>query len=128
MRYAVAAIGLMLGSSSAALAGDEAMASYFGNTVIATSQAGELRVHYKPDHSFMGRAEGPTVKYDIHGTWKFDDKGNLCRTYYGTGSDLPPGLPNPYCAPFAVHNVGDTWTVVGQDGRSAEVKLVAGRH
>ena len=128
MRYAMLAIGLLLGSSSAALAGEEAMTNLFGNTVIATSQAGELRVHYKPDHSFSGRAEGPMGKYDIRGTWKLDDKGNLCRTYSTTGNDLPPGLPNPYCAPLAAHNVGDTWTVVGQDGRTAEVKLVAGRH
>jgi hypothetical protein len=128
MRYAVLAIGLMLGSSSAALAGDEIMANYFGNTIIATSQAGELRVHYKPDHSFSGRAEGPVGKYDIRGTWKFDGQGNLCRTYSTNGSDLPPGLPNPYCAPWSAHNVGDVWTVVGQDGKTAEVKLVAGRH
>ena len=130
MRFAVPTIGLVswLASASAAVAGEEMMASYFGNTVIATSQAGELRVHYKPDHSFSGKAEGPMGKYDVRGTWKLDEKGNLCRTYSTTGSDLPPGMPNPYCAPLAAHNVGDTWTVVGQDGRTAQVKLVEGRH
>ena len=128
MRYAVLAMGLVLGSSSAAFAGDEAMAGYFGNTVIAQSPAGELRVHYKEDHSFSGRAEGPTGKYDIHGTWKFDQQGNLCRTYSTNGQDLPPGMPNPYCAPWAAHKVGDVWTVTGQDGRTAQIKLVEGRH
>ena len=130
MRYKVLALGLasLMGSVSAATAGEELMAGYFGNTVIATGQAGELRVHYKPDHSFSGRAEGPTGKYDIRGTWKLDEKGNLCRTYSATGADLPPGMPNPYCAPLTAHKVGDAWTVVGQDGRTANVKLVEGRH
>jgi len=127
MRYALLAVGLMLGTSAQALAGEEVMASYFGNTVIATSQVGELRVHYKPDHSFSGRAEGPAGKYDIKGTWKLDGQ-NLCRNYSTTGADLPPGTPNPYCAPVTAHKVGDTWTVTGQDGRTAQVKLVEGRH
>jgi len=128
MRHAALAIGLLLGSGSNALAGEEIMANYFGNTVIATSQAGELRVHYKPDHSFSGRAEGPMGKYDIKGTWNFDAQGNLCRSYSTNGSDLPPGMPNPYCAPWAAHKVGESWMVVGQDGKSAQVKLVEGRH
>lgn len=128
MRYAALAIGLMLGSGSSALAGEEVMANYFGNTVIATSPAGELRVHYKQDHSFSGRAEGPMGKYDIKGTWNFDAQGNLCRSYSTNGTELPPGTPNPYCAPWTAHKVGETWMVVGQDGRSAQVKLVEGRH
>ena len=128
MRYLALAIGLMVGSGSTALGADEIMANYFGNTVIATSQMGELRVHYKPDHSFSGRADGPMGKYDIRGTWKFDEHGNLCRTYSTNGTDLPPGMPNPYCAAWSAHNVGDVWTVVGQDGRAAEVKLMGGRH
>jgi hypothetical protein len=128
MRYLVLAIGLALGSATAAQAGDEIMANYFGNTVIATGQLGQLRVHYKPDHSFNGRAEGMGGSYDLHGTWSFDAAGNLCRKYSTNGTDLPPGTPNPYCAPWSAHNVGDVWTVTGQDGRTAEVKLVAGRH
>src|SRR5690348_15842388 len=100
MRDEVLAIGLVAGSSSTARAGEEAMANYFGNTVIATSQGGEMRVHYKPDHSFDGRAEVPMGKYDIHGKWSFDQLGNLCRSYSTTGADLPPGTPNPYCAPW----------------------------
>ena len=128
MRYAVLTIGVMLGTSSAALAGEEMMANYFGNTVIATSQLGELRVHYKQDHSFIGRAEGPSGAYDIRGTWKLDAQGALCRTYTTSRSDLPPGLPNPYCAPLSAHKVGDSWTVVGQDGKAAQVKLVEGKH
>ena len=96
----------------------------FGNTVVATSQVGELRVHYKPDHSFSGRAEGPAGKYDIRGTWKLDGQ-NLCRNYSTTGADLPPGTPNPYCAPVTAHKVGDTWTVTS-NGITRTITLKAG--
>ena len=115
--------------STAAFAGEEIMADYFGNTVIATSSLGELKVRYKPDHTFTGRAEGPTGKYDIRGTWEFDANGNLCRKYEtsGPGTDLPPGTPNPYCAPATAHKVGDSWTAADSTGRTAQVQLVAGR-
>lgn len=128
MRHAVLTLCLLAGSTSAALAGEEVMSNYFGNTVIATSPAGELRVHYKPDHTFSGRAQSPMGNYDIHGTWQMDAQGNVCRTYQTNGEQLPPGTPNPYCAPAEAHKVGDTWMVTGRDGRQAQVKLVEGRH
>jgi hypothetical protein len=126
MRLVILAAALLGVSSASALAGEEIMANYFGNTVIATGQLGTLRVHYRPDHSFIGRAEGPAGAYDVRGTWALDAQGNLCRHYTTSGSDLPPGMPNPYCAPAAAHNVGDTWTVT-ENGKSAQVTLVAGK-
>jgi len=127
MRAVLAGFAATLCLSSAAIAGEEVMAGYFGNTVIATSSLGELHVRYKPDHTFVGKASGPTGKYDVSGTWEMDAKGNVCRKYITNGADLPPGTPNPYCAPASAHKVGDTWTVTDNAGRTAQVTLVAGR-
>ena len=126
MRFVVLAGAIMASSSTIALAGDDVMANYFGNTVVATGQLGEVRVHYKPDHRFSGKAVGPTGSYEIRGTWALDAHGNLCRTYSTNGADLPPGTPNPYCSPVTAHNVGDTWTVT-ENGKTAQVKLVSGK-
>jgi hypothetical protein len=126
MRLVIFAAALLGLSSACALAGEEIMANYFGNTVVATGQLGTLKVHYKPNHTFSGRAEGPTGAYDLRGTWELDAQGNLCRKYSTNGTDLPPGTPNPYCAPAAAHNIGDTWSVT-QNGRTAQVTLVAGK-
>ena len=128
MRTAVIAFGLLLGTGSAAFAADADMAPYFGNTLIVTSQMGELKVHYKADHTFDSKADGPAGKYQSTGTWAFDAQGNLCATYEVNGHDLPPGTPNPFCSPFEKHAVGDTWTAVGKSGRAVNLTLVAGRH
>lgn len=126
MRLAIVAAAVLLASSTVAIAGEEVMANYFGNTVVASSNLGEMRVRYKPDHTFSGKAKGPTGTYDVSGTWKFDGQGNLCRKYITDGADLPPGTPNPYCAPVTAHKVGDVWQVT-ENGRTADVKLVQGR-
>lgn len=126
MRLVILAALFLASSSAAALAGEEVMNNYFGNTVVATSQLGEIRVHYKQDHRFSGKAVGPTGSYDLRGTWNIDAQGNLCRNYSTNGAALPPGTPNPYCSPVSAHNVGDTWTVT-ENGRTAEVKLISGK-
>jgi hypothetical protein len=125
MRLVIAAAALVA-SSTLAIAGEEVMSGYFGNTVIATSPMGEMKVRYKPDHTFSGRAKGPMGNYDISGTWKLDTQGNLCRKYVTNGADLPPGTPNPYCAPVQAHKPGDSWQVT-ENGRTADVKLIEGR-
>jgi hypothetical protein len=59
----------------------------------------------------------------LNGTWKIDDKGQLCRTY-----DNPPPLlpiPNPFCTQWAPHSVGDAWTI-DINGQSRTVSLVKG--
>lgn len=129
MRAVIVGIAATLALSASALAGEEMMAGYFGNTVIAKSSAGELHVRYKPDHTFTGKAKGPTGNYDVSGTWELNAQGTLCRKYTtnGSGQDLPPGTPNPYCAPVQSHKVGDSWTVTDNLGRSAQVQLVEGR-
>jgi hypothetical protein len=105
-----------------ATAGDEIMANYFGNTVIAQNQMGISKVHYRQNHTFGGMAAGPAGQIQLSGSWKIDDKGQLCRTY----ENAPPGSPNPFCTPWEAHKVGDVWTMTS-NGQTAEVSLVAGK-
>ncbi len=118
-RILLAAAALTLWSG-AALAADDVMAGFYGNTVISTGNGIETRTHYKADghlealFSAMGQSASTT------GTWKVA-AGQLCRTY-----DSPPqGVVNPSCIPAEAHKVGDSWTVT-VNGAVREVKLVAG--
>jgi hypothetical protein len=114
---------ILLASSSFALAADDVMAGYYGNTVISKGAMGESHIHYKPDHTFNGSASGMMGSMDLKGTWKIDDKGQLCRTY----ETAPPGLPNPLCTPVEPHKAGDTWTMQ-MGGQSRTITLVSGAH
>lgn len=105
-RLAFAAAAFLALSAAPALAGDEVMANFYGNTVVSTGAAGESRTHYKPDHTFDVTMTGAQGTLATKGTWSVAD-GKLCRTY-----DQPaPGMTNPVCTPAESHNVGDTWTV-----------------
>jgi hypothetical protein len=115
MRALLLGAAALLASSSLAVAADDVMANFYGNTVVSTGGMGESHTYYAADHSFEQKILG----YDIKGTWALDDKGNLCRTYPQT----MPGMPNPLCTPIASHKIGDTWTVqVGQDTRTVTLK------
>jgi hypothetical protein len=59
--------------------------------------------------------------FNDKGTWKIDDKGQLCRTYEAP----PPGMPNPLCIPAASHKVGESWTVT-VNGSTRLMTLKAG--
>jgi hypothetical protein len=110
MRAFVLGLSLVLASSVAALAGEEIMAGYFGNTVVGKSAMGESRVHYRADHTFTGTAKGLLGSMALKGTWKFNEQGQFCRTY-----DTPsPDLPNPLCTEWAAHKVGDSWEWSGR--------------
>jgi len=105
-----------------AFAGDDVMANYLGNTVVATGGMAESHTHYKADHSFdlVGSMMGMSKTFS--GTWAIKD-GQLCRTYVG---DQPPGLPsNPFCTPWEAHKVGDSWTVT-MAGQTRNLTLKAG--
>jgi hypothetical protein len=89
-------------SSAAAFAGDEVLASRFGNTTITKDPAGnETHIYYNADHTFTGKQGGASFK----GTWKIDG-GTICLT----ADPAIPNTPNPACAPVSDHKVGDTWT------------------
>ena len=84
-----------------ALAGDEVLASRFGNTTITKANGVENHVYYAADHTFTAKQGTTTTK----GTWKIDGS-TICLTF-----ETPvAGTPNPACAPVSDHKVGDTWT------------------
>jgi hypothetical protein len=118
MRAFLIAASLAVVSASAAFAGDEAMAGYFGNTAIVTGGMTETRTYYNADHTFTLKA--PSFGMEWKGTWKLDG-ANLCRTY----EKAPPGVPNPFCTPMQAHKAGDSWTMT-MDGKTRTVSLVKG--
>lgn len=120
-KFFLAAAILALGTAPA-FAGDDMMGGYFGNTVVATGGIAETHSHYRADHSFDLVATAMGTTYNFKGTWAFDDKGQLCRTYVG---DAPPNSPNPLCTPWEAHKVGETWTMT-MGGNSRTLTLKAG--
>ena len=101
MRIAILSAALLVAATVPALAGDEVLASRFGNTTITKdAQGNERHVYYKADHTFTGKQGTATFS----GTWKVDGS-TICLT-----ADQPiPGVPNPICTPVEAHNIGDTW-------------------
>ncbi len=123
MRSCVFGAAILVASSTFAFAADDVMAGYYGNTVISKGTMGESHTRYKADHSFSGTATGMMGSMDFKGTWKVDDKGQLCRTYEAA----LPGMPNPLCTPAEAHKPGDTWTMqVGAQSRT--ITMVQGAH
>lgn len=118
MRSAAIAISLVLLSASAAFAGDDVMAPFYGNTAVVTGGMTETRTYYNADHTFTLKA--PSFGMEWKGTWKLDG-ANLCRTY----EKAPPGVPNPFCTPMQAHKVGDSWTMT-MDGKTRTISLVKG--
>lgn len=114
MRILLGAVAALALSAGAAMAGEEVMASRFGNTTITSDASGaSTKIYYEADHSFTG-VQGDQ---QLAGTWAMQGS-NVCLTFT---SEPPPGYPNPICAPTSAHNVGDTW----QAGPFT-VQLVAG--
>lgn len=107
-----------------ALAADDPMAGFYGNTTIATGAGFESHVHYRANHTFDMWGSSSGQVFSTKGTWKIDDKGQLCRSYDKT----PPTLPNPLCSPATPHKVGDTWTITTLSGATRNISLVAGIH
>jgi hypothetical protein len=112
----------VLAGSIPALAADDIMAGYYGNTVVSSGGMITSGTHYRADHTFDVTGSAMGITKTFKGTWEM--KGNqLCRTYVG---DQPPGLPsNPFCIPWEAHKVGDTWTVT-LNGNSRTLTLKAG--
>jgi hypothetical protein len=119
MRLLLASTALVV--SFAALAADDIMSNFYGNTVIGKSALGESHTHYKADHTFDAALSSDQGSMDANGTWAFNDKGEMCRTY----ATPIPGLPNPLCTAWTAHKIGDSWQIT-VNGRTSEVSLVAG--
>jgi hypothetical protein len=102
----------------AALAEDDVMAGFYGNTAIATGGLADTYSHFNPDHTFDLKV--PAYGLTFAGTWKIDG-GNLCRTF----ESPPPGVSNPLCTPVEAHKIGDTWAAEN-NGQKLTVTLVQG--
>jgi|KBSMisStaDraftv2_1062788.scaffolds.fasta_scaffold390812_2 hypothetical protein len=108
-------------AAAPALAADDIMAGFYGNTVISSGGVLESHTHYRADHTFDVTATAMGQSFNGKGTWAIDDKGQLCRTY----ETPPPGMPNPLCIPSESHKVGDSWTVT-VNGGTRNMTLKAG--
>ena len=100
----VASIAILC--AAPALAADDVMAGFYGNTAVSTGGMAEIHTHYRADHTFDFVGSMMFISRTFKGTWALDGKGNICRTYIG---DLPPDTTNPSCAPIVARKVGDTW-------------------
>lgn len=117
---AVVAMTALL-SAAPALAADDLMAGFYGNTVISTGGVFESHTHYRPDHTFDMTATAMGQSFSGKGSWAIDGKGQLCRTY----DTPPPGITNPLCIPAETHKVGDSWTAT-VNGQTRNMSLKAG--
>ncbi|HUO89057.1 MAG TPA: hypothetical protein VMU08_07775 [Rhizomicrobium sp.] len=120
-KFLIAASALAL-CAGPALAGDDVMAGFFGNTAVVTGGMVESHTHYRADHTFDVTATAMGQNYVFKGTWAIDAKGQLCRTY---ADPAPPNATNPLCTPIEPHKVGDSWTVT-MNGNTRTVTLKAG--
>jgi hypothetical protein len=123
MKTALLAASAALFVFAPALADDEVMRGYFGNTLIVKGGMVDTYTHFHPDHTFDASAMVLGARVTRKGTWKLDDKGQLCRWI-----DNPPaGAPNPLCFALSAHKPGDSWTMT-VNGATRTVTLKAGVH
>ena len=122
MRSTIVAAAILVLAVAPAAAADDVMAGFYGNTVEVTGPSFQATVHYRADHTLdtSGTVAGKT--FSTKGTWKIDDKGQICRSYDTT----PPTMTNPFCTPATAHKVGDTWSVTTPDGSPRTITLKAG--
>jgi hypothetical protein len=120
MRRISIAVAALLLCGGAALAADDPMAGFYGNTVISTGNGIESRTHFNADHTFDAKFTQGAQIFASKGTWTAAG-GQVCRTY----DPPPPGFTNPICIPAEPHKVGDHWTVTAGGG-TRDVTLVAG--
>jgi hypothetical protein len=108
--------------TSAALADDPYQAMY-GNTVTITGSDGAKVTSYvNQDMTWEQHNPNGTV---LKGTYAWKDASTACFTQTD-----PAPQPNqqPFCLQNQMaHNVGDSWTVSGMDGKPVTVSITAGR-
>jgi hypothetical protein len=112
MRAFVLAASFCAICAATAFAGEDPMAGFYGNTIIASGGRSQIRVHYRADHTFDLVGSMMLMHRTFKGTWALDGKGNVCRAYVG---DAPPGASNPQCVPIAPRKVGEVWKVQGDE-------------
>ncbi|HKD23195.1 MAG TPA: hypothetical protein VKB71_14355 [Rhizomicrobium sp.] len=118
---------LLAGAALLAMAGvaqADPYAAMYGNTVTITGSDGMKLVTYvNQDMTWEQHNANGTV---MKGTYAWKDATTACFTT----TDPAPKTPSqtPMCLPNQVaHNVGDSWTVAGGDGKPVTVAISAGR-
>ncbi|NIJ41038.1 hypothetical protein FHS78_001319 [Parvibaculum indicum] len=108
-----AAIALLMLTGGAYAA--DAFASFYGNTVKITGEAGKRTVMINEDGTYSSTLpDGSTIT----GTWTNKD-GTAC--FNQDGSDA-----EPYCVAAEPREVGETWELTAPDGTKEKATLVAG--
>ncbi len=101
MRRALAGIALMTAAQAGEGAGEDALANFYGNTLITRDGGYVSHFYYKPDHTFSGKV--PAYMFDFQGTWQQMPDGSICRVF----NPPLPRMKNPDCGPLLVHRVGE---------------------
>lgn len=122
MRKTIIILAVATLGAAPALAADDVMAGFYGNTVEVTGPSFQATVHYRADHTMDSSGVVSGQAFSTKGTWKIDDKGQICRTY----EKAPRTMPNPFCTPAEAHKVGDTWSAKTYDGSPRTITLKAG--
>lgn len=120
-RIGIAAVVLAL-SAGAAFA--DPYAAMYGNTLVVTGPDGTKSAAFiNQDMTYEQHlADGSIIK----GSYAWKDAKTACFTQIAP----PPKSAGAATACFSGqgdHNVGDTWTVTGDDGRQSTLTIVAGR-
>jgi hypothetical protein len=117
--FLVAAV--LLASAGSALA--DPYANYYGNTVSITGSDGtKVATYVNADMTWEQHVGSMATK----GTYAWKDATTACFTQ----TDPTPKSPDQATVCFqnqSAHNVGDSWTVTGGDGKPIAITLVAGR-
>jgi len=108
--------------TSMAQAADPYQSMYGNTTTITTSDGTKVMSFVNPDMTWEQHGPNGMV---VKGTYAWKDATTACFTQTD-----PAPAPNaqPLCLPNqAAHNVGETWTVAGMDGKPVTVTITAGR-
>jgi len=122
MKHVLLAGAAFLALTSAALAADPYAAMY-GNTVTITGSDGtKITTFVNQDMTYEQHGPNGTV---VKGTYVWKDATTACFTQT---DPAPPANAQPLCLQNQMaHNVGETWTVAGMDGKPVTVAITAGR-
>jgi hypothetical protein len=118
---------LLAGAALLAMAGmaqaADPYSGVYGNTItISGADGAKLTIFINQDMTWEQHAANGTV---LKGTYAWKDATTACFTQT---DPAPKSAETPACFPNQMaHNVGDTWTVQGMDGKPATLTLTAGR-
>lgn len=119
MRMIVGVAVAFFAFTGMALAADDPMASFYGNTVKVSGAGGERIVHINKDGTYDSVAGATTVK----GTWAAAGD----QTCFSQTDPAPAAEAKPYCVANANRAVGDSWDLTAPDGSTEKATLVAGQ-